>query len=137
MKDYLRWVRALPPQYTSQLREANDTMLNKFARILTQNVLLLREADENKIAITPLEWASLKRHYEGQLDTLRAEMGLQDGDVTDSSVAPGRAGEGGGAQGRAVLRPAHRRQDRACGRCRRPSPRCSATGCRMPCTTPA
>ena len=45
VKDYLRWVRALPPQYTSQLREANDTMLIKFARILTQNVLLLREAD--------------------------------------------------------------------------------------------
>jgi hypothetical protein len=87
VKDYLRWVRALPPQYTAQLREANDTMLSKFARILTQNVLLLREADANKIAITPLEWASLKRHYEGQLDTLRAEMGLQAGDVTDSSIA--------------------------------------------------
>jgi hypothetical protein len=87
VRDYLRWVRALPPQYTSQLREANDTMLTKFARILAQNVLLLREADENKITITPLEWASLKHHYEGQLDTLRTEMGLQDGDVTDSSVA--------------------------------------------------
>jgi len=89
VKDYLRWVRALPPQYTSQLREANDTMLTKFARILTQNVLLLREADANRIAITPLEWASLKRRYEGQLDTLRAEMGLQDGDLTDSSIALG------------------------------------------------
>jgi PPIC-type PPIASE domain len=87
VKDYLRWVRALPPQYTSQLREANDTMLTKFARILTQNVLLLREADANKIAVTPLEWASLKRHYESQLDTLRAEMGLQEGDLTDSSIA--------------------------------------------------
>lgn len=88
VRDYLRWVRALPPQYTSQLREANDTMLTKFARILAQNVLLLREADENKIAISPLEWASLKGRYESQLDTLRAEMGLQDGDVTDSSIAP-------------------------------------------------
>jgi hypothetical protein len=87
VKDYLRWVRALPPQYTSQLREANDTMLTKFARILTQNVLLLREADANKIAVTPLEWASLKRHYESQLDTLRTEMGLQEGDLTDSSIA--------------------------------------------------
>ena len=87
MKDYLRWVRALPPQYTAQLASANDSMLTKFARILTQNVLLLREADANKIAITPLEWASLKRRYEGQLDTLRTEMGLQDGDLTDSSIA--------------------------------------------------
>jgi peptidyl-prolyl cis-trans isomerase D len=89
VRDYLRWVRALPPQYTSQLREANDSMLTKFARILTQNVLLLREADANKIAISPLEWASLKGRYESQLDTLRDEMGLQDGDLTDSSISQG------------------------------------------------
>jgi len=89
VKDYLRWVRALPPQYIQQLREANDSTLNRFARILTQNVLLLREADRNKIAITPLEWESLKRHYQEQIDTLRTEMGLQDGDITDSGVAVG------------------------------------------------
>jgi hypothetical protein len=57
VQEYLRWLRALPPQYTQQLHEADDTVLTKFARILTQNVLLLREADGNKIVITPLEWA--------------------------------------------------------------------------------
>jgi peptidyl-prolyl cis-trans isomerase D len=82
-------VRALPPQFTAQLREANDTMLTRFAKVLTQNVLLLREADANKIAISPLEWETLKRRYETQLDTLRAEMGLQNGDLTDSSIAVG------------------------------------------------
>jgi peptidyl-prolyl cis-trans isomerase D len=89
VKDFLRWVRALPPQYSQQLREANDSTLSRFARILTQNVLLLREADRNKIAITPLEWASVKRRYVEQIDTLRNEMGLQNGDITDSSVAIG------------------------------------------------
>ncbi len=89
VKDYLRWVRALPPQYSQQLREASDSTLNRFARILTQNVLLLREADQNKIQITSLEWATLKRRYQDQLDTLRLEMGLQDGDITDSGVAVG------------------------------------------------
>ena len=89
VKDFLRWVRALPPQYSQQLREANDSTLTRFARILTQNVLLLREADRNKIAISPLEWASLKRRYEEQIDTLRQEMGLQNGDITDSAVAIG------------------------------------------------
>jgi hypothetical protein len=49
----------------------------------------LREADRNKIAITTLEWASLRRRYEEQIDTLRMEMGLQNGDVTDSSIAIG------------------------------------------------
>ena len=89
VKDFLRWVRALPPQYSQQLREANDSTLIRFARILTQNVLLLREADRNKIAISPLEWASLQRRYENQIDTLRQEMGLQNGDITDSAVAIG------------------------------------------------
>ncbi|MGH7515333.1 MAG: peptidylprolyl isomerase [Gemmatimonadales bacterium] len=89
VKDFLRWVRALPPQYSQQLREANDSTLSRFARILTQNVLLLREADRNKIAISPLEWASLQRRYENQIDTLRQEMGLQNGDITDSAVAIG------------------------------------------------
>jgi hypothetical protein len=89
VKDFLRWVRALPPQYSQQLREANDSTLTRFAKILTQNVLLLREADRNKIAITPLEWESLKRRYQEQIDTLRTEMGLQDGDITDSGVALG------------------------------------------------
>jgi hypothetical protein len=88
VQGYLRWVRALPPQYGNQLRQANDTMLHRFARVLTQNVLLLREADRGGMKITPLEWASLKRRYESQLDTLRTEMDLTGTDLTDSSVAP-------------------------------------------------
>jgi hypothetical protein len=87
VKDFLHWMRALPPQYMQQLRESNDSTLARFAKILTQNVLLLREADRNKIAISPLEWADLKRKYENQLDTLRGEMNLQSGDLTDSSTS--------------------------------------------------
>ncbi len=87
VKDYLRWVRALPPQYVSQLRQSDDSTLHKFARILTQNVLLLREADRHKIGISPEEWGMLKARYHSQLDTLKNEMGLQGGDVTESSTS--------------------------------------------------
>jgi hypothetical protein len=87
VQNYVRWVRALPPQYSSQLRQGNDTMLHRFARVLTQNVLLLREADRGGMKITPLEWASLERRYRAQLDTLRTEMDLVGSDLTDSSVA--------------------------------------------------
>jgi hypothetical protein len=87
VQDYLRWVRALPPQYTSQLKAGNDSMLIRFARILTQNVLLLREADSAKIVVSPLEWATMQRRYQAQLDTLKGEMGLDAPDVTDSAVA--------------------------------------------------
>jgi hypothetical protein len=86
VQEYLRWMRALPPQYAVQLKSANDTMLIRFSKILTQNLLLLRIADSAKIALTPLEWANLQRKYFSQLDTLKSEMGLNQSDLTDSSV---------------------------------------------------
>lgn len=85
--EFMRWVQALPPQYIAQLKQANDTMLTQFAKILTQNVLLLEQADSAKINITPEEWQGLQARYRGQLDTLRAEMGLDDATLGDSSVA--------------------------------------------------
>ena len=86
VKDLLRWTRALPPQYVSQLRQADDAMLNRFAQLVTQNVLLLQQADSAGISATPEEWNTLRGRYQGQVDSLKAEMGLG-ADVTDSSVA--------------------------------------------------
>jgi len=85
--EFMRWVQALPPQYIAQLKQANDTMLTQFARILTQNVLLLEQADSAKIDVTPEEWQGLQARYRGQIDTLRAEMGLDDSTLGDSSAA--------------------------------------------------
>ncbi|MGZ8393002.1 MAG: peptidylprolyl isomerase, partial [Gemmatimonadales bacterium] len=85
--EFMRWLQALPPQYIAQLKQANDTMLTQFAKILTQNVLLLEQADSAKISITPEEWQGLQARYRSQIDTLRAEMGLDDSTLGDSSVA--------------------------------------------------
>lgn len=85
--EFMRWVGALPPQYVAQLKQANDTMLTQFARILTQNVLLLRQADSAKIRATPEEWKSLEEHFRSQVDTLRSEMGLDKATLGDSGAA--------------------------------------------------
>ncbi len=85
--EFMRWLQALPPQYIAQLKQANDTMLTQFAKILTQNVLLLEQADSAKIRITPEEWQGLQTRYRSQIDTLRAEIGLDDSTLGDSSVA--------------------------------------------------
>src|SRR5215210_7661506 len=84
--EFMRWVQALPPQYVAQLKQADDSMLTQFAKILTQNVLLLRQADSAGIDVTAEEWQGLQGRYRSQLDTLRAEMGLADASL-DSSVA--------------------------------------------------
>jgi peptidyl-prolyl cis-trans isomerase D len=85
--EFLRWLQALPPQYAAQLRQADDSMLTQFAKVLSQNVLLLRQADSAKIDVTPAEWQSMAANYRGQLDTLRVEMGLDTTALWDSTVA--------------------------------------------------
>jgi hypothetical protein len=85
--DFMRWVQALPPQYIAQLRQADDSTLTHFARILTQNVLLLHQADSAGVGVTPEEWQGLQARYRSQLDTLRAEMGLDETSLGDSSAA--------------------------------------------------
>ena len=87
VKEFMRWIQALPPQYATQLRQADDTMLVRFAKVLSQNVLLLRQADSAKIRITPAEWKSMVDGYRGQIDTLRAEMGLDTAAMFDSTVS--------------------------------------------------
>ena len=62
-------------------------MLTQFARVLSQNVLLLREAEKAGVRITPLEWADLRRRYLSALDTLKSEMQLSDPTITDESVS--------------------------------------------------
>jgi PPIC-type peptidyl-prolyl cis-trans isomerase-like protein len=85
--EYMRWVRALPPQYMAQLKQANDSMLTNFARILAQNVLLLQQADSAKITVTPEEWKGLAEKYRTQLDSLRIDMGLDTAALWDSSAS--------------------------------------------------
>lgn len=85
--EFMRWIRALPPQYAAQLKQADDTMLTQFARVLSQNVLLLRQADSAKIQVTSAEWQGMAANYRNQLDTLRAEMGLDTAALWDSTVS--------------------------------------------------
>src|SRR5918994_6700414 len=85
--EFMRWIQALPPQYAAQLKQADDTMLTQFARVLTQNILLLRQADSAKIRITPAEWSAMAAGYRAQVDTLRVEMGVDTASLWDSTVA--------------------------------------------------
>ena len=62
-------------------------MLNQFARVLTQNVLLLRQADSARIQVTGAEWKEMADGYRAQIDTLRREMGLDTLTLWDSTVS--------------------------------------------------
>jgi hypothetical protein len=87
--EYLKWVRALPPPYVAQLRVANDSALRQFARVLSLNLLLLKQADSAKVNITPDEWKQLYARYTDAVDSLKSDMGFTAADTTlpDSAVA--------------------------------------------------
>jgi hypothetical protein len=115
VEEMMRWVRALPPQYAAQLKSADDSTLRRFTRILTQNVLLLRDADAAGITVSPQEWGDLRQRYFAQLDTLKTVMGLDSSSLGDSSTPAGDRVRAAGLkmdgyfnqliQGKARLRP--------------------------------
>ena len=86
--DFLRWVYALPPQYVSQLQQAEDEQLKQIASVFAQNAILLEQADSAHIGITSTEWAGLVQEHRAEIDSLRNSLGLG-GEISDSSVSLG------------------------------------------------
>ncbi len=87
VQEFLRWVRVLPPQVTGQLKTAPDSMLTRFARILSTNILLINQADSAGVKPSAEQWAEMQSQYIAQLDTVKAHMDL--GPAVDSSASQG------------------------------------------------
>jgi hypothetical protein len=83
VRQYLRWVRVLPPQITGQLKAAPDSALDRFAKILGTNMLLIKQADSAGITIPPDQWKVLVDAFAAQVDSLEADMGIAG--IVDSS----------------------------------------------------
>jgi hypothetical protein len=85
VEEYLRWLSALPPQFSAQVKEATDTQLGQFARALATNQILLHQADSAGITLPPDQWNAMVATYNATIDTLKLTVGLG-ADVTDSST---------------------------------------------------
>lgn len=76
VSDFVHWLEALPPQYHAQLKSVPDSMLQRFAKVLTQNILMLRAADSAKVYLTADEWKGIMARQTATIEMLRNEMGL-------------------------------------------------------------
>jgi hypothetical protein len=85
--DFVRWIGALPPQLAGQLKTADDSNLVRFAKILSTNILLVRQADSAGITVTPVEWSGLSQRYQFDLDSLRAAMDLAASQFADGTAS--------------------------------------------------
>lgn len=76
VEEFLRWARVLPPQVTGQLKTAPDSMLTRFAKILSTNILLINQADSAGVKPTAEQWAEMTKQYTQVLDSVKANMEL-------------------------------------------------------------
>ena len=91
MSTLVRWAGALPPQFTSQLRQGDDSTLRQFVRVIGQNVLLMRQADSAGIRISPEQWTEVHDLFLTQVDTVKALLGITGQGFVDSAATEARS----------------------------------------------
>ena len=88
VSDFARWMTAIAPPQLASIRQANDTLLDQFLKNLTQNQILLREADSAKIQVSPTVYQGLILQYKSLLTDLKQAIGLDGPEFSDSSKTP-------------------------------------------------
>jgi hypothetical protein len=86
--DFLRWVTALGAKWSSDLSGRPDSNLTQFAWLIARNKLLLAQAESAGVVISPEDWAGLRDHYRGQLDSVRVSLGMAGPEISDPATPP-------------------------------------------------
>lgn len=90
MSTLVRWAGALPPQFTAQLRQGDDSTLRQFVRVIGQNVLLMKQADSAGIGITTDQWTEVRDRFLTQVDTVKLLLGVNTQGFVDSAATGNR-----------------------------------------------
>lgn len=79
---FARWIRAMTqdptqgPQKLAQMQQLPDSSLEAGMKTVASRYLLLRDAANEKISITPDEWKEIQAQFAQSVDTLKASIGL-------------------------------------------------------------
>ncbi|HET9064448.1 MAG TPA: peptidylprolyl isomerase [Gemmatimonadales bacterium] len=90
--DFARWIRAMTqdpaqgPQQIAQMEQLPDSSLEAGIKMVASRYLLLRDAEQEGISITPDEWKQLQTEFAESVDTLKASIGLGP-DVIDPAAS--------------------------------------------------
>jgi hypothetical protein len=74
--DLVRWLKALPLDYTATVRQADDEQLEQFVKGLMRNEVLEQEARQAGYGLTEPDLAELQQAMAWELGQLRSAMGL-------------------------------------------------------------
>lgn len=84
-REMVRWVNALPPQFSQGLSQAPDSLVSFFVTRMGENFLFVADARAHGIGLSASDWANLRQAYLAGIDTLRKQIGLGD-DVINPSA---------------------------------------------------
>lgn len=87
VSEFMRWVSALGPQWGNDIATRPDSALVTFARLITQNQLLLEQADSAGVTVPPEQWADMRARYKGQIDSLRILLGITESELNDPATS--------------------------------------------------
>lgn len=85
MKDFARWMEALPPGAARQVEMQPDSVLTGFVDGLVQNTLVVRQMDSANLAMPETERQALELAYRATVDQLAAGIGLGEGFAADTT----------------------------------------------------
>jgi parvulin-like peptidyl-prolyl isomerase len=80
--EFARWIRASTqdpmrgPEMLAQMQSVPDSMLELGIRQVVIKSLMLRDAEKEKIDLTPEEWNELRTQFLASVDTLKSVIGL-------------------------------------------------------------
>jgi parvulin-like peptidyl-prolyl cis-trans isomerase-like protein len=85
VRDFARWLNALDPQILNALPQANDDQINQFLKSLTQQQLMLEQADSARVALTADDWQRVRDEHDSTMVTITSLLNLSPEVLRDSA----------------------------------------------------
>lgn len=85
VRDFVHWLEAFPPNASSQVATAPDSVLTRFLESLAQNALVLEQVDSAGLRLDQADWQAVQLSYRATVDQLAAALGLSDSAVADTT----------------------------------------------------
>jgi len=87
VNEFARWLNAIGPAFVTDVSTRPDSALSQLAYAIGQNSILVAQATEAGVRITPAEWSELLERHRGRVDTLAQVLALGP-DIFEPTASP-------------------------------------------------
>lgn len=84
--EFVYWITGFPPRTRNELVGAPDSMVEIFLEQLVRSEILVDQAREAGIGLTPEAWTEIRNTYLSQLGFLRSTIGIEPNRLADSAA---------------------------------------------------